>query len=75
MTETGASDAVLGVQGWIVGLSALGFVAAAIAGLITAFTGNKGTFVAFAALAGSAGGLALIAIFGFATWCSDCGSA
>jgi hypothetical protein len=75
MTETGASDTVLGLQAILVLSATLGFLGAAGAGVAHAVTGSRGTLKAFAVLTAVSVLLGLTVVLGYSTWCTDCGSA
>src|SRR3954447_16135981 len=75
MTETGASDTVLGLQAILVLSATLGFLGAAGVGVAHAVTGSRGTLKVFAVLTAVAVLLGLTVVLGYSTWCTDCGSA
>jgi uncharacterized membrane protein len=75
MTETGASEAVLSLQGSIVFLAALSFLVSAGLGLVHGFSGSRETLKVFAGFLVSSVLLGLAVVLGFSTWCTDCGSA
>jgi hypothetical protein len=75
MTETGASDTVLGIQGMLVFAATLSFLGAAGVGVAHAITGSRGTLTALGVLTAVSVLLGLTVVLGYSTWCTDCGSA